>query len=169
MARTKKASSFFKGIGEASTPGGKLPTTIGMPGSYAVKVQAVKAVEGFNGNYFIVEMAICQSDNDQRPVDTKMAWIVGMDKPSALTNVREFVSIAADMDFSEVSEAECEGASNSEQPLAGVYMELTLTQITTRKGSEFTAASWALIGDNDDYSEMFPTIKKKVSRKKKRR
>lgn len=147
--RKPKQGGMFGGFDKAKRPGGKLPFII--PGSYVLKVEGLKAVEGVNSDYFVAEFRTVRSDRPERPKGKMQAWIVDLAKPSGPGNVRDFIGHLAGIDFDEVTEAMASGAVSAKQPLSNVYVECEATEIETRRGTPFTVCAWSLIGSKADY------------------
>lgn len=123
-----------------------------IPGWYIVKILSIKAIESWDDTpYFIVEVKVLMSSLKSRPKGTVMSWVVDMTKAPALGNVRDFASIITDAPFEQIDEDVCNALVSDDQPCAGTVLELSATQIETKKHTPFTKCSWTLVGTFQEY------------------
>ena len=88
--QTNQAQSVFGGIAEAKTSkGGVYP----IPGNYLCQIEAVKMVTSrARENLFCVEFYILESDEETRPVGSRMSWMANLTRhDAALGNIKSFL------------------------------------------------------------------------------
>ena len=126
------------------------------PGNYLVEVKDVKQQASSVGNqiFYIVEMIILESDNDDLRVGMEPAWLVDMTmkyQELALGNVKGFLRAAyGTMALAEGEEppaADDIGEDEAELSLQGVLngtkVYAKAFDITTKGGNNFTKVQWA--------------------------
>jgi len=128
---------LFDDIGKAQYfEGGKY---IG-PGAYKAKILKVKQDKTRNGRpFFVTELEVLEtSDPKEFPVGTSFSWMVMLDQDAALGNIRHFLAVASDAPINEIGKADAEEAISEANPLAGVIVRISATNIKTKQGKDFT-------------------------------
>jgi hypothetical protein len=125
-----------------------------LPGVYMFEILACKAGETRSGvPFFVVELKILESNNDDRPVGSECSWFVGLDKEPALGNIKQFVSAATGSPLDEVDEEAVELIVSKDNPLAGHVIHASAINIKTKKGGDFTRVKWSPVDSDDDEPE----------------
>lgn len=126
------------------------------PGNYLVEIKAVKEQSSSVGSqvFYIVEMQILESDNDDLRPGMEPAWLVDMTmkyENLALGNVKNFLRAAyGTMALAEGEEpptaddiGEDEAELSMTGILEGVKVYAKAFNIVTKAGNDFTKVTWA--------------------------
>lgn len=114
-----------------------------IPGIFDVEILELKTINSRKGDaLFIVETNILASSSEERPVGTKMSWVVNFRHDPALGNVKAFIAACGDCDFDDVDEEAAEMAVSTEQPFKGTVVKARATNTTTKAGNPFTVVDW---------------------------
>lgn len=141
---------LFTGMNEAVVGAGGIYF---LEGGYTVEIlKAFTMRSRKKEDLFIVECKILESTNEKRPAGGKASWCVKLSQDAALGNIKGFIAAANGIDPNdddrvneEVTEDAVEFAVSNDNPLAGVTVDLTCTEITTRAGNPFTKHEWAAV------------------------
>ena len=120
-----------------------------LDGNHILQVNALKVIDGHNGDGFVAELLVYDSDNPEMKIDSLRGWIrLKKTHKSALADVREFIATLSDCDEEEISEEAFPELVGEDQPLAGFY--IGCYAFTTKNKSNdgtFTHTRWRYIGD----------------------
>jgi hypothetical protein len=128
---------IFDGIEKAEYfEGGKYVS----PGLYLAKIDKVKqAMTRKKRPFFVVEMTVLETSNPKdHPVNDGMSWMVMLDQDAALGNVKHFISVASDTPLDQVQASDAEDACGEDNPLSGVTLRISATNIKTKADKDFT-------------------------------
>lgn len=130
----------------------------GTPGHYLSSINAVKIIENWNNEEFIIlETKIIDSDVAERPVGTSPSVVLPVNNPMSLSNFKGFVMAVLDLADDEALDAMCvegkyvdsKGNADQEaffmwicggdQPLAGsVFFVEAIATLTKKEKKPFT-------------------------------
>ena len=114
------------------------------PGSYVLEIQAIKEGTSRSGeDYFLSEFKIIESSNDELPAGAPVTWMTMKRFDSFLKGVKAFIAAAAGCTVDEVTQAICDAAVSSDQPMAGARVSAFAKNIKTKKGGDFTKVSFS--------------------------
>jgi hypothetical protein len=131
---------LFSKIKEASVNQGGVYV---LPGKYRVRVESCKIGETRKGEaFFVTDLKILESDNEERPVDSHMSYMVMSSWDSFESNVKAFIMGVMGCEEEEVDEDMAENAIGEEQPLAGEIVKIEATNVKTKSGGDFTKCRW---------------------------
>jgi hypothetical protein len=137
---------LFSGIKEAKPSQGGTYLEAGI---YQSRIDACKSGKARDGiGFFVVELEHLQSNNPHHPAGSRVSWMVKLDPSyleTALGNIKTFLAVAGDCDESEVDEAGTELAVSAANPLKGVVLNISATNIKTKAGKDFTKAMFKLV------------------------
>lgn len=146
----------FSGLKEASATKGGLYL---QPGNYTVQVQRCKMQDAWQGNrkWFIVELRVMETDNENAKVGSEPSWMVelpGKYPSLALGNIKAFLHAAysalAEADDTEapdeddIDEDAADDAVGEDNPLAGVFLNAAAFNKKTKEGNDFTRVKWSV-------------------------
>ena len=138
------SKSIFKGIEKAEVAGGGQYLT---PGSYTLEVEEVKTFvsQKVRGrNYFVGEFTILSTTSPEYSPGARVSWLVNMDQPSALANIKGFaVALSSDMSEDDVTADAMDHLISADNPAAGSKVQASAYNIKTAPGNDFTKVSWA--------------------------
>jgi len=114
------------------------------PGSYVLEIQAIKEGTSRSGeDYFLSEFKIIESSNDELPAGAPVTWMTMKRFDSFLKGVKAFIAAAAGCTVDEVTQAICDAAVSSDQPMAGARVSAFAKNIKTKKGGDFTKVTFS--------------------------
>jgi len=135
---------IFKGIEKEKVAGGGQYIT---PGNYTLETEEVKTFvsQKVRGrNYFVGEFTILSTTSPDYAPGERVSWLVNMDQPSALANIKGFaMALSSDMDEDDVSEEAMEHLISADNPAAGSKVKASAYIVKTKQGKDFTKVSWA--------------------------
>ena len=118
-----------------------------LPGVYRFQILECKYIKTGphkgSKDCFVAELKIVESTNPERlpgSVCSHMVTITG--NPSALGNIKQFISAAAACDEAAVNEAAAEAVVSPAQPLKDVFVRCSATNIKTKTGRDFTKCKY---------------------------
>ena len=136
--------SIFKGIEKEQVVGGGQYLT---PGSYTLEVEEVKTFSSQKvrgRNYFVSEFTILSTTSPEYAPGGRVSWLVNMDQPSALANIKGFaISLSPDMAEDDVTVDAMEHLISSDNPASGSKVQATAYNVKTKAGHDFTKVSWS--------------------------
>jgi hypothetical protein len=139
--------ALFKGIEKEQVGGGGNYIT---PGTYSLEVMEVKTFESQQKKgrtYFCVDFSVLSSTNPEHDPGQAISWLVNMEQPSALSNVKGFaLALSGDMKDTDVNEEAMEHLVSSDNPAAGTRMKANAYAVKTRAGNDFTKVAWSFGG-----------------------
>ena len=151
--------SLFAKMKEAKENAGGLYL---QPGNYLVEVSDIKQQASSVGHqvFYIVEMKILESDNDELRPGMEPAWLVDLTmkyENLALGNVKAFLRAAygtlAIAEGEEVPDQEDIGMDEAEASCTGILngtkVYAKAFNITTKSGNPFTKVSWAPYAEDE--------------------
>ncbi len=152
--------SVFSGIASTS------PTRSGryiQPGQHVLTVREIKLFESSQkqGRFFFCVEADVDSYVPAPDAEASYAagsvvsWLVDMDQPSSLSNVKGFaMALLPDVPEENIDESAMESLVSADQPARGITVSADAVQITTRRGTPFTKVNWsATVTPDDDNGE----------------
>lgn len=99
---------------------------------------------------FVASLETLESDNEEMAEGSERSWVVNFAHASALSNIRHFISAAAQCSFDEVTEELSSGVVHDDQPLEGVLIQCEAFNVKTRKGTDFTKCKWTSLQAEQD-------------------
>lgn len=120
------------------------------PGVYPVLyVDAIKMIKSRkNEDVFIAEFDILQSDVEERPAGSRMAWAVNFRHDASPGNVKTFLAAVMNVDITEVDADGCRLACSDQNPCHGRLLRLEATATKTKGGNDFTLCNWRPLPDD---------------------
>ena len=139
---------IFKGIKEHSVTGGGRYLT---PGNYTLEVEEVKTFESQQKKgrmYFCADFTVLSTTSSDYAPGERVSWLVNMDQPSALSNVKGFaMALSPDISEGEITEEAMEELVSSDNPAAGSRLKANAYNVVTRSGGDFTKVAWSFSGE----------------------
>ena len=139
---------LFKGIESESVSGGGQYIT---PGSYTLEVEEVKTFESQQKKgrmYFCAEFTVLATTSAEYAPGDRVSWLVNMDQPSALSNIKGFaLSLSDDIDEGDIDENAMQTLVSSDNPAAGTKLKAMAYNVKPRAGGDFTKVSWSHTGE----------------------
>jgi hypothetical protein len=125
-----------------------------LPGVYPLLYcDVLKMIRSRKGaDLFIAEFDILDSKVTERPVGTRMLWIVNFAHDPAPGNVKAFLAALMGVDPEEVDAAGAKYACSQENPCHGRLIRCQASETLTRAGGTFTVCSWTTV-PNDIQAE----------------
>ena len=78
------------------------------------------------------------------PTGSVISWLVNMEQPSALGNVKGFaMALLPDTPEDDLDESAMEQLVGPDQPAAGIRVKADAVNIKTRAGNDFTKVNWS--------------------------
>lgn len=136
---------LFGGIENVQVNGGGVYL---LPGAnYEVKITAVKTISARGGWHgFVAEFEIVASTHPERPAGMMCSWMVKLDpkyRETALANIKGFVAAASGLQPNDIDEAGVEAVVAADNPLKGMRLKASVTDIKTKEGKDFTKVVWS--------------------------
>lgn len=146
-ARAKAKRSPFAGVGEAEvSEGGNWFEE----GTHVVRLGEHKIVDGYNGQFAVVECEIIDSTREEYEPGLMRSWVVSLKRQLALRDVKQYVLAVHDGALDEASAEEIDEATESlwseEQPAEGLVMRV---EVKTNKTGTFTKHHWSYQGEEE--------------------
>lgn len=137
----------FSGIKEArANQGGVYP----LPGNYVCEIQSCKIGESRKKEpFFVADLKIISSDNDERKVGTIMSWMAMSSWDGFEGMVKAFIMGVMGVPEEEIDEDVADSAISEEQPLAGMFVRLQAQNVKTKKGTDFTRCNWFSVSEEE--------------------
>jgi len=141
-------SSIFAGIkAESATKSGRYI----QPGQHVLTVREIKLFESSQKKgkwFFCVEADVDEytAEDEAAPYGSGsvVSWLVNMEQPSALGNVKGFaMALLPDTPEEDLDETAMEQLVSPEQPAAGIRVKADAVNIKTRAGNDFTKVNWS--------------------------
>lgn len=130
---------YFKGIEDAKTSEGGLYV---VPGNYKVNILEAKVIESRKKiPFFCVETEVLETTNPERPIGTKMSWLVNLTQDSAQGNIKSFIAGVTGCSTDEVTEVLVEELLESGE-LANTPAKINAFNVVTKAGKDFTRVQW---------------------------
>jgi hypothetical protein len=138
---------LFSGIGEVTVNGGGVYL---LPGAtYEVRIAAVKTIAARGGWHgFVAEFEIVKSTHPDRPAGMMCSWMVKLDpayRQTALANIKGFVAAVTGMQPGDIDEAGVEAVVAADNPLKGMRVKATVSEISKKNGEPFTKVLWTSV------------------------
>lgn len=128
-----------------------------LAGEYTAKIDAVKGFKGQKGPTVAVDFVITKSDNEKRPVGSRVGTVYVLSKPFTMPNLKEFLVAASGMhptspanqaaieaeDWNKVLDA----VTDTSQPLKGVEVSVVAKDQKKRDGGVFTRLFFTPAGE----------------------
>lgn len=111
-------------------------------GEYEIEINAVKFIDGYKGQSFIIESKVLESSSEEIEVGSIHSQVIKLEnKETGPGNVKKFLSQAFDInpedkdtDWGELARKAC----GDENPMAGLRLHLSAYTVDTKKGGKFT-------------------------------
>lgn len=131
---------MFGGIEKAETSKGGVYL---LPGNYLLGLRAAKAGRSRNNvDFFVAELEILASDNEERKVGSKVSWMSMKNNDAFLGNVKAFAAAAFGIPEEKVTEKKIEELISDDQPREGTQIKAQAQNVKTRAGKDFTKVFW---------------------------
>jgi hypothetical protein len=140
--------SIFAGITkESATRSGRYI----QPGRHILTVREIKLFESSQkkGRWFFcveadVDEYVPEVESPTYSTGSVVSWLVNMEQPSALGNVKGFaMALLPDTPEEDLDETAMEQLVGPEQPAAGIRVVADAVNIKTRAGNDFTKVNWS--------------------------
>jgi hypothetical protein len=146
QSNQSSGSDPFSRVGDSD---GKMGGVYPLPGVYPMLyLDVIKMIKSRkNDDVFIAEFDIVQSDVQERPAGSRMAWAVNFRHDASPGNVKSFLASLMNVDVKEVDADSCRLACSDKNPCHGRLIRLEATQTKTKTGNDFTLCNWRPIPD----------------------
>jgi dihydrofolate reductase len=99
-------------------------------------------------HYFCAEFTVLSTTSQDYAPGDRVSWLVNMDQPSALSNIKGFaLALSDEVKESEIDEEAMDQLISSDNPAAGAKVKATAYNVQTRSGGDFTKVSWVTMGE----------------------
>jgi hypothetical protein len=113
------------------------------PGVYLAKVLACK---GFQNRQqigtFVIECELLESSEPSLPPGTLVSQVIMLNKEPALGNIKAFIAAAMKDDAKNVTEEMADLVASPGNPLKGIVLRVSASNIKTKAGAPFTKLTW---------------------------
>lgn len=123
---------------------------------YRLKIERISFYDGRNGEFLIHEFMIVESDDPTRPVGTGASWLVKYGTDMTFPNFKAFLAAANGIDPGdqagierEITDEVAELAVSEAQPLRGMLVDVSVVEVTTKKGTPFSKHVWKPVSGQD--------------------